>query len=651
MPRPIHQLLIACLALPLACDTDTTTAPKLELYIGGALSVTAPTLSFPNTELGKSSTATFELKNLGPGPVELTNRPPLLLERDDRLSFRVLQPERTTIARGETLTVTARFVPTAAGPSTARLSIAAAHLDEPIAILLTGQAAASTAGELSITLDNAPPPTRFTFGMVAPLSAKNATLRLENTGTAPLSLGESPLTLTDPGGHFALGTLSNTSLAPDESVSVPVTFSPKTCGPLSATLTVAVPNTPTLFVELAGQGGDNPNKVPNTTDTTQLRAPDLDLAVSDPVEGTSKRRVAVGNLTVGRFAGQVVTLGWDGCVASESRVLSATQSGLSAPLFGNTVALGADGRLMLVTARDQRRDAWLFALDPDGTARFLTTLITTQEAFGHGRGAALSADGSTALIGQTGASNGINTHGAVFVYEREDAWGARPDHAHKLVPSLGSEVELVGAWVDTSADGALVVSGALGAAAGSDPPGPAMAFLWYRPPGGIWGQVVDGPGRLRTEDLRLVTLEVPSDSSARVAVSADASTIALGVASSNGTRVHLYLKDGALWGIGRDDPTERGPNATLTFPARPELRFTLSATADLLVAGDTFGVLELDRGETASWAERVVSDTAPADRTWAAPVYGQLALSPDGATIVGVGADGAAWLITRGEAP
>lgn len=638
--------LVAVIQVVLAACGDSASAPpRLELYIDGTLSVTAPTLTFNHTVVGQTTTTTFELKNLGPGDVEFTGRPAILLERDDRLAFRVLQPESTTLARGETVSLTTRFVPTAAGPATARLTIAAAHLDEPLTILLAGEGLAETGGALALTLEGAPLPTRYEFDSVAPNEVANITLRLQNTGTAPLPLGDNPVVVTDLEDVFVLGEFSDTALAPQQTLTIPLSFAPRGCGPFSGTLTIAVPNTPTAFIELYGTGGDNPRRLPAITDTSQLRSPDLDVAVSDPLDGGDKRRVAIGNLTVGTFAGQVSTLGWDGCVASENRVLSATSSGLTATLFGNTVALSEDGRLMLVTARDQRRDAWLFALDPDGTARFLTSLITTNEAFGHGRGATMAADGSTVFVGQTGASNGINTHGAVFVYQRDDAWGARPDHAFKLIPSLGSEVELVGAWVDTSRNGDLVVAGALGAAAGSATTGPALAFLWWRPANGQWGQPVAGPAREHTEDLRLLTDEVPSDASARVAVSADASVVALGVTSTNGTRIHLYVRDGVMWGLGRAEPTERSPNATLTFPARPELRFAISSTGDLLVAGDSLGILELERGAT--WAERVISDASPPDRAWATPVYGQLALSPDSETLVGVGSDGAAWLIAR----
>jgi hypothetical protein len=636
--------VLASLVAFAACSDTTQAPPRLELYIDGTLSSVAPALTFPDTILGESATTTFELKNLGPGDVELTGRPLILLERDDRLAFRVLQPESPILGSGESLTVTARFVPTAVGPATARLIIAAAHLDEPITVLLAGQGQTLAKGALTVALAGAPPPTRYDFGAVAPGEVDSVTLRLENTGTAPLALGADPVVLTGDDA-FVLGDVSATTLAPQETLSVFVSFAPASCGPFSATLEVLVPDTEATPIELHGTGGDNPRKVAAATDTSLLRAPDLDVAVSDPLDDTGKRRVSIGNLTVGSFAGQVSTLGWDGCVASESRVLSATSAGLTATLFGNRVALSDDGRLMLVTARDQRRDAWLFALDPDGTARFLTSLLTTSEAFGHGRGAAMAGDGSTVFIGQTGASNGINTHGALFVYEREDAWGARPDHAFKLIPSLANEVELVGAWVDTSSDGDLVVAGALGAAAGADTVAPALGFLWRRPAGGTWGQPVEGPGRARTEDLRLLTDETPSDAAARVAVSADASVVGLSVASTGGTRVHLYLRDGVMWGLGRAEPTERSPNATLTFPARPELRFSLSATGDLLVAGDPLGILEIDRG--AQWAERVVAGAAQADRSWATAVYGRLALSPDGEALVGVSSDGAAWLIAR----
>lgn len=631
-----------------SCEAETPALPQLELTIDGT-AVTAPTIQFGAVVLGQGATRTFELKNLGPGEATLTGRPPILLERDDRLAFRVSQPQRDTLAAGETLTLQTRFLPTAVGPATARITIAAGHLDEPLTVLLAGEGLGQSAAALTMTLDGRALPSRHEFGAVAPNSAKNVTLRLENTGTAPLALGTRPLTLDDSSGAFAIGAVTATALAPREGLDIPVTFAPKKCGPLAATLTISIPNQTTFFLALAGVGGDNPRRLPNTTDTTQLRAPDLAVAVSDPLAGGEKRRVAIGNLTVGTFAGQVTTLGWDGCVASENRVLSATSSGLTATLFGNQVALSRDGRLMLVTARDQRKDAWLFALDPDGTARFQATLLTANEAFGHGRGAALSGDGATAFIGQSGASNGINNHGAVFAYRREgETWANAPEATARLLPSTPNRVELVGAWVATDTLGEVVVSGGLATPAGSPTPGPAVAFVWVRVPEGApfeWGR----PAEVETdrlEELRLVTSEVPGDSSARVAVSADGALIALGVSSADETRIHLFERTGGTWGVPTTDTNEKKAQAILTLPARPELRFALGATAALLVAGDPLGVIELARPET-GWLDRKVDASLPADRAYTAQVYGQLALSPDGRTVIGVAADGAAWLIAR----
>jgi len=646
----MHRLPALALVFAFACDADSTSPPVLELYIDGALTVTGPAITFPDTALGTTRSATFELKNLGPGPVVLGGPTPFLLERDDRLSFRVPQPASREIAAGTSLPVEVRFVPTGTGPTTARILIQPTHLDEPISILLAGSALSAATADLVVTLDGAALPERYDFGSTPPNTAKTATLRLANRGTAPLDLGGAPVTLTDSSGAFLVGAITQTALAPDTHVEVPLTFGPRGCGPFSASLSVAVPEFGVFFVELRGQGGDNPLSIANATDTSQLRAPDLDVDISDP-PAAGNRRIAIGNLTVGTFSGQVATLGWDGCLASQARVLSAASSGLTAPLFGNRVALSDDGRLLLITARDQRKDAWLFSLEADGTARFLATLLTFEEAFGHGRGAALSGDGASAFIGQTGATSGLNNHGAVFAYNRSGtAWVSQPEAKVKLLPSNPTQVELVGGWVATDRRGDVVVSGALATPVGAATSGPALAYLWFRPAeagDGDWGRPIDGgePNE-RHETVRLVTNEVPGDSSARVAVSADAGLIALGVATPETTRVHLFERVGDEFGLPSVAADERVATAVLTFASRPELRFVLGSGGDLFVAGDTLGLLELVR-PTAGWVDRSINPTSAPDRQWTTSIYSQLALSPDDSTLVGVGANGTAWIIAR----
>lgn len=644
---PARLLLVALLLA--ACDDPAESPPALELYIDGTRAGEAPTIAFPEAVAeGDGVAAQLELKNLGPADLVLTSSPPLLLERDDRLAFRVTQPPKTRYARGESLVFSVVFAPHSPGASVARLLVTTAHETFTIALTGTGVGAASPA--LSATIDGAAVAAGFDFGSVRAAQRKEVGLKLANSGTGSLTLPAGALALSGAdAAAFDVGPLESTAVPAGADVVVPLGFTPDGCRSYRATLTVRAAGE--LVIPLSGRGGDNPQGHADVSDTELLDAPDLDVALSSPTVG-GKRRFVVGNLTVGSYSGQVGVYTWDGCALSAASKISASNAGLDASLFGAQVALSDDGGTLLVTARDQRKDAWLFDVDVDGVPHFLATLATFDEGGGHGRGAALAGDGSAAFIGQAMADNGFNSHGAVFAYERPTTgWQNTPEARFRLVPAKPNEVELIGSWVDASDNGDVVISGALLTPVGAPSKGPATVFVWeaVRDADNLrsWGRAVPlGEPNERTETVRLTSAQVASDAAARVAIAADGNTIALSAVVNNEVQIRLYARSGPgdLWGKPTVSADERLPTATLSLAASPALRMALGPDGAVLLLADAAGAREVRR-PGGGWL-----DAAPIDgyaATWNVPFYGGIAVAPDGAAFAGMDKAGSAWFVFR----
>ena len=650
---PRHCWVVLATLAVAACDAAGSTEAQLALVIDGAATPPPYAIAFPEAVAGEDEReVALTLTSLGPGALELTGNPAIAIEGDDRLAFSVSEPDRRRLAKGESTSVSVRFAPHAVGASTGRLVIATNAAD-PVVVTLSGNAIDEDVPVLVLTLDGAPLGASFDFGSKALAETATTHLRLANAGTGTLVLGQNINDLANLEGadaaSFALTTPSRASLGEGEHLDLELTFTPERCGLHQASLRLTVAGLAPIVVALSGRGGDNPQGHAGLTDASLLDAPDVAIALSGPFPSAATRhRLAIGNLTVGSYAGRVGTYVWDGCTLSRERAITPATAGLAAQLFGAQVDLADDGQTLLVSARDQRKDAWLFGFSTDDEPRFLGTLATLVEAGGHGRGAALAGDGSAAFVGQALATSGFNAHGAVLVYERPAAgWSAQPEAWMRLLPSVPTKTELVGATVDASRSGDVVVSGALQTAAGAPEKGPAEVLVWeaVRTEGvRRWGREIQlGEPDRRTETLRLVSGVVPLDGLARVAVSADGHTIALSTAEANTVSIRLFVRSGPgeLWGIATANEAERGPNATLRITASTAAKMSLGPSGEVVFLADLGGVREYLR-PTGGWR-----DDVPRTTLWNVPVFSLLGLSPDASTLVGTDKAGAAWFFLR----
>jgi hypothetical protein len=200
--------------------------------------------------------------------------------------------------------------------------------------------------------------------------------------------------------------------------------------------------------------------------------------------------------------------------------------------FGASVALSADGNTALIgepSATARPGNAWVFKRTGSGAGATWTktTILTGEGTSGEGRfgkSVALSADASTALIGDPSANS---QRGSAWVFALS---GASAAVQGKLIDTAAVHFEHVGRSVALSSDGATALIGAPGDAEYS---GSALVFTrvgetWTPSPGKLTGEAEAGEARFGKS----------------VALSGDGATALVGGQNDNENH-------GAAWGFVR----------------------------------------------------------------------------------------------------
>jgi hypothetical protein len=322
----------------------------------------------------------------------------------------------------------------------------------------------------------------------------------------------------------------------------------------------------------------------------------------------------------------------DPCV-EQAKLTAATRSG-GVSSFGSGVALAADGNTALVGASGDD-SAWIFSrsgsswhpgrrltpTDEDDNARF-------------GSSVALSADGDTAVVGGAADDGGV---GAVWVFVRSgSSW---TQAGPKLTADDESGNGRFGGAVAVSADGATVLVGAHGDAAG-------LGAAWvFSSDGSAWTQ--QGPKLSAGEET------AKGQFGTRVALSADGGTALIGGPNDNagaGT-AWIFTHGSQTWApAARLMPNdENGAGAFGTSVA-------LSADGKTALIGgpndnNARGAAWLFTGAESRYRQHG-SKLTPAGATAGGAFGTSLALAGNGATaVIGAAGDnhaaGAAWIFSR----
>lgn len=231
--------------LLLAC-TGPEPDPAETVQDGGYLAVDPATVEFGGVDQGTAVDLALTLTNLGDAPLRLDGA---TVEGE---AFTVVDlPDARIPAAGSAL-LTVRFAPTAHGPATGTLVLAASAENAPVEVSLAGVAVAA-AMELS--------PEEHDYGDVGVGCTRTVPLKVSNQGDGWLSIIAVALETATPEafitdlGADTLGPLP-WSVEPGGSTHFQVSFAPASVGPATATITVTGndPAAPTQAATFAGIG-------------------------------------------------------------------------------------------------------------------------------------------------------------------------------------------------------------------------------------------------------------------------------------------------------------------------------------------------------------------------------------------------------------
>ncbi|WP_303312007.1 choice-of-anchor D domain-containing protein [Hymenobacter sp. BT730] len=216
-------------------------APEINVKQGTASYAVSSTYSYANTAVGATTDAAFTIENLGNGVLSLTGSPLVALSGTNANQFSVTAQPSSPVGVGSTTTFTVRFAPTSAGTKTAVLTIANNDSDEgtyTINLSGVGQAPEINVkqGPTSYAVNSA-----FTYTPTTTGTTRDATLTIENLGSATLNLTGSPVVALSgaDAGQFSVTTQPNSSVSAGGSTTFTVRFAPSSVGIKTAVLTIA----------------------------------------------------------------------------------------------------------------------------------------------------------------------------------------------------------------------------------------------------------------------------------------------------------------------------------------------------------------------------------------------------------------------------
>ncbi len=237
--------------------TGVGVAPEIAVEEPAASSIadSGAAIAFGSHQLNVNAVKTFTIRNLGGATLDLGA---ITKNGTHQADFTVSGPVTSTLAPNASTTFTVTFAATAVGTRTAAIHIASNDADEnPFDINLTGGGTAIPVPEIVV---EQPAGTGLTdaagtvdFGVVEVLTSATRTFTIRNTGSADLTGLVATVT-----GDFNAGTLAATTLAPNASTTLTVTFNPTIQGARAGVLQIASndANENPFDINLSGVGFD-----------------------------------------------------------------------------------------------------------------------------------------------------------------------------------------------------------------------------------------------------------------------------------------------------------------------------------------------------------------------------------------------------------
>jgi hypothetical protein len=208
------------------------------LAVQAQLSANPATFNFGSVQVGNPGSEQITLTNGGTASVSITQA------SSTGAGFSVTGlPAGSTIAAGQSATLTAQFSPTSSGNSSGSISISSNAPNSPLTIGLSGTGIQAQLGAV--------PPTA-SFGNVSTGNSNSQTISLTNSGTASVVISRATVT----GAGFSITGLSAPLTIPTGSnATFNAVFTPSASGSVtgSISLTSNAPNSP-LAIALSGTG-------------------------------------------------------------------------------------------------------------------------------------------------------------------------------------------------------------------------------------------------------------------------------------------------------------------------------------------------------------------------------------------------------------
>jgi hypothetical protein len=272
---------------PTTIPVSGTGTPSTQNY---QLSFNPTAIAFGNQQVYSSSSLPFTLTNTGTGSVSISQ----VTITGAGFSISGFSGA-ATLAAGQSLPLTAKFAPNAAGSVTGSVSAVSTATNSPATIPVSG-----TAVKPMISVN----PSSVAFGSVAMGVTNTQTITVLNPGSGTLNITQASLS---PAGFNLSGLILPLSVAPGGSASFNIGFTPTSAGSLSGSLTLTNNATnPALSIPLSGSG---------VASALQLSANPTSLSF--------------GSLTTGTSASQTVTLTNAGNSSVSISQVSASGAGFS----------------------------------------------------------------------------------------------------------------------------------------------------------------------------------------------------------------------------------------------------------------------------------------------------------------------------------
>jgi len=264
-------LLLACLSLLVGCQGFSAASSSSSQQQTGNLSFGASSLNFGSVTLGSSKTLTVTAANSEAQPVTINS---VALSTK---YFSLTAPSLpVVIAAGQSVSLSVKFTPNAAGPFTGTVSVSSDASNTTSNLSLAGTGVA--AGQMTLN------PSSQDFGSVTLGSTQAQSVTLTNTGGSSVNISQASVS----GAGFQLSGISTPlTLNGAQSTTFTVAFSPQSAGNASGTVTITSDaSNSTLTMALSGTG---------TSTVGQLAVSPGTLGLGNVVVGTSGS--ASGSLT------------------------------------------------------------------------------------------------------------------------------------------------------------------------------------------------------------------------------------------------------------------------------------------------------------------------------------------------------------------